>query len=102
MAKIVENIGILGIDWFEEYNATLKISKRMGKTKVGKVKIHKYETILCAKLQAFTLFTAPVTIPAVRSEMFIPDCINKNCKDRMNIVEPIHGYVGQCILAARS
>jgi hypothetical protein len=74
---IEEKIGILGMDFFEQFDVSLKIAKRILKTKLGKVKIHRYHTICCAKLQV----SETITIPA-RVELTINATIIGNCMSR--------------------
>jgi hypothetical protein len=51
VADIEETIGILGIDFFENYNVSLKVHKRLLKTSVGKVRLYNFNSRMCAKVQ---------------------------------------------------
>ena len=67
------------------------------KTKTGKVNIHKYHSISCARIQV----SDRVTIPA-KVEMAIKATINGNYKDRLNILDPTHTFIDKGIFVARS
>ncbi|XP_060580335.1 uncharacterized protein LOC132737114 isoform X2 [Ruditapes philippinarum] len=51
VADIEETIGILGIDFFENYNVSLKVHKRLLKTSMGKVRVYNFNSRMCAKVQ---------------------------------------------------
>ena len=97
IADIEESLGILGINFLDQYGADVKIKKRILKTKQGKIKLHKRGAQVCNKLQ----LCETVTIPA-KSEAFVKAYMPENCTAKLNLLEPSNKYVNQGLLIART
>ena len=97
IADIEESLGILGVNFLDENGADVKIRKRLLKTKLGKIKLHKRGAQVCSKLQ----LCENVTIPA-QSETFVKAYMPENSKSQFNLVEPTNRYVDRGLLIART
>ena len=97
VAEIEEPIGILGINFLDSYESDIKIKKKILKTKLGKIKLHRQGSDGCNRLQ----LCENVTLPAY-SESFVPTYMSQTSCSTLNIMEPTKCYIDKGLLIART
>ena len=97
VADVDESMGILGINFLDTYDAEVKIKKRLLKTKLGKIKLHRSSSDICNRIQ----LCDNVTIPA-NSEVHVKSYSTQNSCVPLNILEPSKSYVDRGLLIART
>ena len=97
IADVEESLGILGVNFLDQYRADIKIKKRILKTDQGKVKLHKRGAQVCNKLQ----LCENVIIPA-QSETLVKAYMPNKSPSSFSVLEPSHQYVDQGLLIART
>ena len=90
IADIEESLGILGVNFLDQYRADIKIKKRILKTDQGKVKLHKHSAQVCNKLQLYE----NVTIPA-QSETLVKAYMPDSCLTQSSAREPSNRCVNR-------
>ena len=97
VANIEESLGILGINFLDQYQADVKIRKKILKTNQGRIKLHKQSTDVCNRLQ----LCENITVPS-QSEAYIKTYTVQNCEARLNILEPTNRFLDQGLLIGRT
>ena len=97
VANIEESLGILGINFLDQYQADVKIRKKILKTNQGKIKLHKQSADICNRIQ----LCENVIIPP-QSEAYIKTYTVQNCEAHLNILEPTNRYIEQGLLIGRT
>ena len=83
IADIEESLGILGVNFLDQYRADIKIKKRILKTDEGKVKLHKHGAQVCNKLQLYENVTIPAQSETL-DKAYMPD----SCLTQFSTREP--------------
>ena len=89
----IEEPGILGISFLDQYEVDIKIRKKILKTKKGKLKLYKQGPDICCRVQ----LCESVTIPP-HSELFIKTYTSQNCCGHLNLVEQTHKNIQRGLL----
>ena len=97
VANIEESLGILGINFIDQYEVDIKIRKKVLKTNNGKIKLHKQNFEGCCRIQ----LCDKVTLPP-QSETFVKTYTAQNCAAHLNIVEPTNKYIDQGLLISKT
>ena len=97
IADVEESLGILGVNFLDQYRADIKIKKRILKTDQGKVKLHKRGAQVCNRLQ----LCENVIIPA-QSETLVKAYMPNKSPSSFSVLEPSYQYVDQGLLIART
>ena len=95
VANIEESFGILGINFLDAYEVDVKIDKKMLKTKLGKVKLHRSES--CNRIQ----LCETTTVPAY-SETYDKKYSCQNSSHSVSLLQPTNRYIDQGLLVART
>ena len=90
IADIEESLGILGVNFLDQYRADMGIKKRILKTDQGKVKLHKRGAQACNKLQ----LCENVIIPA-QSETLDKAYMPDSCLTQFSTRGPSNRYVSR-------
>ena len=90
IADIEESLGILGVNFLDQYRADIKIKKRILKTDQGKVKLHKHGAQVCNKLQLYENVTIPAQSETL-DKAYMPD----SCLTQFSTREPSNRYVNR-------
>ena len=88
IADIEESVGILGVNFLDQYRADIKIKKRILKTDQGKVKLHKHCAQVCNKLQLYENVTIPAQSETL-DKAYMPD----SCLTQSSARGPSNSYV---------
>ena len=83
VAEIDEEFGILGMDFLQENDANIKLGKRILKTSIGKLRLYKQTSKVCATL----VLDNTVAIPQ-HSEVFLKGYIDRTSQGVVGIFEP--------------
>ena len=97
VANIEESLGILGINFIDQYEVDIKIKKKVLKTNNGKIKLHKQSFEGCCRIQLCDKVTFPP-----QSETFVKTYTAQNCAAHLNIVEPTNKYIDQGLLISKT
>ena len=97
IADIEESLGILGVNFLDQYRADIKIKKRILKTDRGKVKLHKHGAQVCNKLQLYENVTIPAQ-PETLDKAYMPD----SCLTQSSAREPSNRYFNRGLLTTRT
>lgn len=97
IADVDESLGIIGIDFIVQYNAGIKIRKRLLKTDKGQVGLRKKAFNMCAKVR----LSRAETVPA-KSEMILKAYTDRISPERLAIVEPSKEYMRKGVMVART
>ena len=97
VANIEESLGILGINFIDQYEVDINIKKKVLKTNNGKIKLHKQNFEGCCKIQLCDKGTFPS-----QSETFVKTYTAQNCAAHLNIVEPTNKYIDQGLLISKT
>lgn len=80
VANIEESLGILGINFLDQYDADVKIRKKTLKTNRGKIKLHKQGNEVCCRIQLCENLTIPP-----QSEAFVKTFTTQSCSSHLHI-----------------
>ena len=97
VANIEASMGILGINFFDQYEAAIKIKKKTLKTNKGNTRLHKQNTEVCNRIQ----LCDNVIVPP-QSETYVKTYTAKNCAAHLNIVETTNRFIEQGLLIGNS
>ena len=90
IADIEESLGILGVNFLDQYRADIKIKKMILKTEQGKVKLHKHDAQVCNKLQLYENVTILAQSETL-DKAYMPD----SCLTQSSAREPSNRYVNR-------
>ena len=111
IADIEESLGILGVNFFDQYRADIKIKKRILMTDQGKVKLHKHCAQVCNKLQLYENVTIPAQSETL-DKAYMPDscltqfstrepsnrCVNRGLPTTTLVLESTHNQMKTSVL----
>ena len=111
IADIEESLGILGVNFLDQYRADIKIKKRILKTDPGKVKLHKHGAQVCNKLQLYENVTIPAQSETL-DKAYMPDscliqfstrgpsnrCVNRGLPTTTTLLESTHNQMTMSVL----
>ena len=111
IADIEESLGILGVNFLDQYRADIKIKKRILKTDQGKVKLHKHGAQVCNKLQLYENVTIPAQSETL-DKAYMPDscltqfstrgpsnrCVNRGLPTTTTLLESTHNQMTMSVL----
>ena len=111
IADIEESLGILGVNFLDQYRADIKIKKRILMTDQGKVKLHKHCAQVCNKLQLYENVTIPAQSETL-DKAYMPDscliqfstrgpsnrCVNRGLPTTTLLLEYTHNQMTTSVL----
>ena len=97
VAEIDEEFGILGMDFLQENNASIKLGKRILKTSRGKLRLYKHTSNVCARLA----LEDSVVVPP-RSEVFLKGYVDRTSQGGVGIFEPNEKLLTQGLFVGRT
>ena len=97
IADVEESLGILGVNFLDQYRADIKIKKRILKTDQGKVKLHKHGAQVCNKLQLYENVTIPAQSETL-DKAYMPD----SCLTQSSAREPSNRYFNRGLPTTRT
>ena len=97
IADIKESLGILGVNFLDQYRADIGVKKRILKTDQGKVKLHKRGAQACNKLQLYENVTIPAQSETL-DKAYMPD----SCLTQSSAREPSNRYFNRGLPTTRT
>ena len=97
IADIEESLGILGVNFLDQYRADIRIKKKILNTDQGKVKLHKHGAQVCNKLQLYENVTIPAQSETL-DKAYVPD----SCLSQFSAREPSNRYVNRGLPTTRT